>query len=124
MKHKNIVYVLIIVIVLVFSIAALGAKNSEESKYIGTWKGSNGQIVILPCHTGEFLNDKGESKMTFTWELDNGYLFVIIDNFPLSPSIIWLWNEIALDDSLCPIKIKFIGKRIEDKGTNVEQFNE
>ena len=74
MKHKNIVYVLIIVIVLVFSIAALGAKNSEESKYIGTWKGSNGQIVILPCHTGEFLNDKGESKMTFTWELDNGYL--------------------------------------------------
>ena len=47
-----------------------------------------------------------------------------MDNFPLWPNKIWLWKATALEDSLCPIKIKFIGNNIDDKGTKVEQLRE
>ena len=88
MKLKKILLVSVIaVMVLAFSIIAIGAGKNNDQTYIGTWKAqeptgaaaslysnSTVKLFVYPSHTGEWLN--GSEYHNFTWNVDNGYMVV------------------------------------------------
>ena len=66
--------VLIAVLVLGFSVFALGAKGRSEQDYIGVWGYDESRISVYPSHSGEWKSNQNYDG--FTWTVDNGYLVV------------------------------------------------